>query len=374
MRCLQTAMERQSCELDAAPTHRDDPCFWLYSSGSTGSPKGTVHLQHDMVYSTETFARHVLAMSEDDVCFSAAKLFFAYGLGNGLYFPFGFGATAVYLPDRPTAESVYATIAQYRPTLYFGVPTLYGYMLEQEGHLEGVRLCVSAGEALPADIFKRWKDRFDVDIVDGIGSTEMGHIFISNRPGQVRPGSTGRLVPGYEARIVDENMKDVAAGEVGTLLVNGDSAAACYWNQHEKTKQTMQGPWLNTGDKFYQDEDGYFFYAGRGDDMLKVGGIWVSPIEVEACLISHPAVLECAVVAGRDDEGLVKPKAYVVLKEGYDAGPVLERQVKEHVKKSLAHYKYPRWVMFVDTLPKTATGKIKRFELRTMGSETAVAA
>jgi benzoate-CoA ligase len=367
-------MESQPCELEAAPTHRDDPCFWLYSSGSTGSPKGTVHLQHDMVYSTETFARHVLEMSEDDVCFSAAKLFFAYGLGNGLYFPFGFGATAVYLPDRPTTDSVYATIARHRPTLYFGVPTLYGYMLEHEGHLDGVRLCVSAGEALPADILKRWKDRFGVDIVDGIGSTEMGHIFISNRPGQVRAGSTGRLVPGYEARVVDENMNDVSPGEVGTLMVSGDSAAAYYWNQHEKTRQTMQGPWLNTGDKFYQDGDGYFFYAGRGDDMLKVGGIWVSPVEVEASLISHPAVLECAVVAARDEEDLVKPKAYVVLREGYEVGPLLERQIQEHVKKSLAHYKYPRWVVFVDALPKTATGKIKRFELRTLDEDTAAAA
>jgi len=374
MHCLHTLTGSQPSELDAAPTHRDDPCFWLYSSGSTGDPKGTVHLQHDMVYATETFARHILGMREDDVCFSAAKLFFAYGLGNGLYFPFGFGATAVYLPDRPAADSVYATIARHRPTLYFGVPTLYGYMLEQPGSLEGVRLCVSAGEALPADILKRWKDRFGVDIVDGIGSTEMCHIFISNRPGEVRPGSTGRLVPGYEARIVDETMRDVPAGEVGTLLVNGDSAAAYYWNQHEKTKQTMQGPWLNTGDKFYRDEEGYFFYAGRGDDMLKVGGIWVSPVEVEACLISHPAVLECAVVAARDEEDLVKPKAYVVLKDGQEADPILERQIKEHVKKSLAHYKYPRWVVFVDELPKTPTGKIKRFELRNLDQETAAAA
>lgn len=373
-RALEGLLEGQPSELDAAPTHRDEPCFWLYSSGSTGDPKGTVHLHHDMVYATETFARRVLGMSEDDVCFSAAKLFFAYGLGNGLYFPFGFGATAVYLPDRPTAESVYATIARHRPTLYFGVPTLYGYMLEQEGSLEGVRLCVSAGEALPADILKRWKDRFGVDIVDGIGSTEMCHIFISNRPGEVRPGSTGRLVPGYEARIVDENGSDLPAGEVGTLLVSGDSSAAYYWNQHEKTKQTMQGAWLNTGDKFYRDEEGYFFYAGRGDDMLKVGGIWVSPVEVEACLISHPAVLECAVVAARDEEDLVKPKAYVVLNQGYEPDPALELQIKQHVKKTLAHYKYPRWLVFVDELPKTATGKIKRFELRTRDQEASAAA
>ena len=360
--------------LSAFPTHRDEPCFWLYSSGSTGDPKGTVHLHHDMVFAVNTFAKQILGLKEDDVCFSAAKLFFAYGLGNGLYFPFGVGATAVYMPARPTAESVYKTIEKHRPSIYFGVPTLYGYMLESKGAIDSVRLCVSAGEALPADILMRWKTHFGVEIIDGIGSTEMSHIFIANRPGEIRPGSTGKVVPGYEAKIVDENMNEVDDGEVGTLLVKGDSSAACYWNQHEKTKKTMVGEWLNTGDKFYRDNEGFFYYAGRTDDMLKVGGIWVSPVEVEASLISHPAILECAVVSATDEENLVKPKAYVVLKEGFKQSEQLDRDIKDHVKKALAHYKYPRWIVFVNDLPKTATGKIKRFELRNLDGDNAAVA
>ncbi|MHB8763991.1 MAG: benzoate-CoA ligase family protein [Deferrisomatales bacterium] len=363
-RSLGALQDDQSPTLKAAPTTRDDACFWLYSSGSTGEPKGTVHLHHDMVFCAETYGVQVLGIREDDVCFSAAKLFFAYGLGNGLYFPFAVGATAVYLPDRPTPEAVYETVARHRPTLYFGVPTLYGQMLEAEGRLDGVRLCVSAGEALPPEIYKRWHDRFGVEILDGIGSTEMGHIFISNRPGQVRPGTTGRLVPGYEARIVDEGFEEVPAGEVGTLLVKGDSAAAGYWNQHGKTRRTMMGDWINTGDKFFRDEEGVFFYAGRTDDMLKVGGIWVSPVEVEACVIGHPAVLECAVVGCTDEEDLVKPKAFVVLKQGHQPTPALGKEIQQFVRKTLAHYKFPRWIEFVEVLPKTATGKIRRFELR----------
>ncbi len=361
----------QSAELETAPTSRDDACFWLYSSGSTGSPKGTVHLQHDMVYSAETYGKEVLGIREDDVCFSAAKLFFAYGLGNGLYFPFSVGATAVYLPHRPTPEHVYETVRQYRPTLFFGVPTLYGQLLEAEGAMDGVRLCISAGEALPAAYLSRWKARFDLDILDGIGSTEMAHIFISNREGEVRPGSSGKVVPGYEARIVDENFQDLPAGEVGTLLVKGDSAAPCYWNKHEKTKQTMLGDWLNTGDKYYQDEEGFLYCAGRSDDMLKVGGIWVSPTEVEGCLIDHPAVLECAVVGATDEDNLVKPLAFVVLGQAVSASPELEKELKEYVKTSLAHYKFPRWIHFVEELPKTATGKIKRFELRKLAQSKA---
>ncbi|WP_321529377.1 benzoate-CoA ligase family protein [Sedimenticola selenatireducens] len=354
----------QPDQMEAAPTTPDDACFWLYSSGSTGQPKGTVHLQRDMVYSCETYGKQVLGVKEGDVCFSAAKLFFAYGLGNGLYFPFSVGATAVYMPDRPTPEAVYQTIKEQRPTIFYGVPTLYASMLDTEGSLDGVRICVSAGEALPADILKRWKERFGVDILDGIGSTELVHIFISNYPGDIHPGSTGRLVPGHEAKIVDENMEEVPQGEVGTLLVNSGSAAAYYWNKREKTRQTMLGPWFNTGDKFFMDENGLFFYAGRTDDMLKVGGIWLSPVEVEACIISHPAVLECAVVAATDAEDLVKPKAYVVLKAGQQPSDELAEEIKLYVKNTLAPYKYPRWLEFIDELPKTATGKIKRFELR----------
>jgi 4-hydroxybenzoate-CoA ligase len=361
---INTLWEGQSEQLDCAETKPDDACFWLYSSGSTGLPKGTVHLHRDMVYSCETYGKQVLGVKEDDVCFSAAKLFFAYGLGNGLYFPFSVGATAVYMPDRPTPEAVFQTIKENKPTLFFGVPTLYASMLEAEGSLTGVRLCVSAGEALPADILKRWKERFTVDILDGIGSTELVHIFISNYPNEIHPGSTGRLVPGHEAKIVDEQMEEVPQGEVGTLLVKSGSAAAYYWNKREKTQQTMLGPWLNTGDKFFMDEQGLFFYAGRTDDMLKVGGIWLSPIEVEACIIAHPAVLECAVVAATDPENLVKPKAYIVLKSGHQPSDDLATDIKQHVKNTLAPYKYPRWIEFIDELPKTATGKIKRFKLR----------
>ncbi len=351
--------------LEPAPTCYDDSCFWLYSSGSTGKPKGTVHLQHDMLCSVDTYGKKVLKVKEDDICFSAAKLFFAYGLGNGCYFPFSVGATSVLMPERPTPESVYRTISLHKPTIFFGVPTLYGAMLaEEQGKMDGVRLCVSAGEALPADIFHRWKKRFNVDILDGIGSTELVHIYISNRKGNIRPGSTGQIVPGYEARIVDNDFNEVSQGEIGTVLIKGDSTAAYYWNKHEKTKQAMLGEWFNTDDKFFVDEDGFFHYVGRTNDMLKVGGIWVSPIEVEACLIGHPAVLESGVVPSKDKENLVKPCAYIVLNKGFTPSKSLEKEIKEYVKKELAHYKYPRWIYFVDDLPKTATGKVKRFELK----------
>lgn len=368
---FQALTHGQSTELEAAPTTPDDVCFWLYSSGSTGSPKGTVHLQHDMVFAAETYGRSILGITERDRCFSAAKLFFAYGLGNGLYFPFSVGATAIYLSGRPVPEAVFETIATHRPTLYFGVPTLYGTMLEAEGALDGVRMCVSAGEALPPDLLKRWETRFGVPITDGIGSTEMAHIFISNTGGEVRPGCTGKPVPGYEARIVDENLHDLPDGEVGTLLVKGDSAAAYYWNKHEKTKDTMLGQWLNTGDKFYRDAEGYYYYVGRSNDMLKVGGIWVSPIEVESCVTDHQAVLECAVIGAPDNEGLIKPKAFVVLRAGVEPTPELAKEIQAFVKKTLAHYKYPRWVEFVDELPKTATGKIMRYRLQAMQDSAA---
>jgi 4-hydroxybenzoate-CoA ligase len=357
----------QSDALEPAPTTACDSCFWLYSSGSTGLPKGTVHLQHDIVYAAETYGKQVLQVKETDVCFSAAKLFFAYGLGNGLYFPFSVGATAVYHPGRPTPAAMYDTLASHQPTIFYAVPTLFGSMLTETGDLGRVRVCVSAGEALPPEILKRWKKRFEVGIMDGIGSTEITHIFISNRVDDMRPGSTGKLVPGYEARIVDDAFNDVPDGEIGTLLIRGDSVAPCYWNKHEKSKSTMIGEWINTDDKFFRDADGYFFYVGRSNDMLKVGGIWVSPVEVEACIMEHPLVLECAVVGAPDAENLIKPKAYVVLKNGHDPGEALANDIKAHVKKSLAHYKYPRWIEFVDELPKTATGKIKRFMLKEAG-------
>jgi benzoate-CoA ligase len=303
---------------------------------------------------------------EDDVIFSAAKLFFAYGLGNALYFPFGVGATTILFPGPPTAPNVFDVVSKHKPTLFFSVPTNYAMLLANETPCDfsSVRWGVSAGEALPPAVFERFQKRFGVTILDGIGSTEILHIFLSNRPGRARPGSTGQVVPGYEALVVDEEGRRVPAGEIGNLRVKGDSTMAFYWNQHEKTKDTLLGHWIQTGDKYYEDADGYFWYCGRGDDMLKVGGIWVSPIEVENTLMGHPAVLETAVVGHADTDELVKPKAFVVLKEGQRGSPALEAELKTFVKDKIAPYKYPRWLEFVSELPKTATGKIQRFKLR----------
>ncbi len=366
----------ESPELIPADTSADDTCFWLYSSGTTGFPKGAVHLQHDMVYCAENYARSVLDINADDRTFSVAKLFFAYGLGNGLYFPFYVGATTILHSGPPTPQAVYEVATKHQPTLFFSVPTSYAALLnvpdaEKTYSLKSVRLCVSAGEALPKAIFERWYQKWGVEILDGIGSTEILHIFISNRTGQVRAGSSGNLVQGYEAKIVDENDQPLPRGEVGNLLIKGDSTCAYYWNKHDKTKQTIIGEWIRTGDKYLIDEDGYYWYQGRSDDMLKVGGIWVSPVEVEASLISHPAVLECGVVGRMDADELYKPVAFVVLKEGYAPSVVLETELKEYVKQHLAPYKYPRWIEFAERLPKTATGKIQRFKLRQQGGENA---
>jgi benzoate-CoA ligase len=360
---------KASSALEPARTSRDDAAFWLYSSGSTGFPKGAVHLHHDMVVCLEGYAKGVLGMRETDRVFSAAKLFFAYGLGNGGYFPMGVGAESVLSAHRPMPEGVFEILARQRPTIFFGVPTLYAGMLavkdaDQRFDLSSLRLCVSAGEALPDEIYTRWRERFGVEIVDGIGTTEILHIFLSNRPGQARPGSSGVPVPGYEAMITDDAGLPVSRGEIGNLRVKGDSTMAYYWNKHEKTKETLLGPWINTGDKYSQDDDGYFWYAGRADDMLKVGGIWVSPVEVELTLVRHPAVLEAAVVGKEDDERLVKPKAFVVLKDPAAASPALVDELRGFVKDKIAPYKYPRWIEFVPELPKTATGKIQRFKLR----------
>ena len=363
-------LERASSGLEAAATSRDDAAFWLYSSGSTGRPKGAVHLHHDMVVCYETYARQVLGLRATDRVFSAAKLFFAYGLGNAGYFPMGAGAESVLYPHRPTPEAVFEILGRHRPTIFFGVPTLYAAMLAvKDAHtrwdLSSLRVCVSAGEALPDEIYARWKERFGVEIIDGIGTTEILHIFLSNRPGGARPGSTGLPVPGYEAVIADDAGVPVKQGDIGNLCVKGDSIMAYYWNKHEKTKDTLYGHWIQTGDKYYQDGDGYFWYAGRADDMLKVGGIWVSPVEVENTLVRHPAVLEAAVVGHEDTDRLVKPKAFVVLKDPADTGSGLAEELKAFVKDKIAPYKYPRWIEFVPELPKTATGKIQRFKLRT---------
>ena len=355
--------------LTPAPTTRDDAAFWLYSSGSTGFPKGCVHLQHDMHVCTELYARPILGLTPDDITFSAAKLYFAYGLGNGLYFPLAVGASAVHFPGRVTPEAAFEVIHSQRPTVFFGVPTLYAGMLALPDattrfDTSSLRLCVSAGESLPPELFNRWKERFGVEILDGIGSTEVLHIFISNQSGAVRPGSTGRLVPGYQSRITDEEGHEVAPGEIGNLLIAGDSTCSQYWNKHERTRNTIMGQWIATGDKYHQDADGYYWYAGRSDDMLKVSGQWVSPVEVEAALIAHPAVLEAAVVARDDNDGLTKPQAFVVLQAGQIPSDALAAELQQHVKGTLMPHKYPRWVTFVTELPKTATGKIQRYKLR----------
>lgn len=361
--------DQASASLQTTETSKDDSAFWLYSSGSTGFPKGCIHLQHDMVYCTEYYAKAVLGITEQDITFSAAKLYFAYGLGNNLYFPFSVGGCAVYHPGRPLAEDMFKAIERYRPTIFYGVPTLYASMLAlpdaaRRFDFSSVRVCVSAGEALPADILRRWQQTFHVDILDGIGSTEVLHIFISSRPGEIRGGSTGKIVPGYEARLTDEHEQPVPPGEVGNLLIKGDSIAASYWNKHEKTQNTFSGHWIHTGDKYYQDADGYYWYCGRADDMLKVGGQWVSPVEVENTLIEHPAVLEAAVVGVMDNERLVKPKAFVVLQQGLEPSDELVDELKNFVKQKIAPFKYPRYLEFVPELPKTATGKIQRFLLR----------
>jgi len=366
---LRSLMDEASADLDPVGTTALDDCFWLYSSGSTGNPKGTIHRHRDMVVTSQRYGVETLGAREDDVFFSAAKLFFAYGLGNGMTFPLWVGGTAILFDGRPTPETTFDVIARYRPTLYFGVPTLYAAQLaafdELHPDTSSVRLCVSAGEALPSDILRRWKEHTELDILDGIGSTELLHIFISNVVGDIRPGATGRPVPGYEARIVGEDGNDVPVGEAGRLLDRGHSAARAYWNNPEKTAATMQGDdWLDTGDTYLRDEDGYFYYQGRSDDMMKVGGIWTSPFEIEAKIMEHPLVLEAAVFGRDDDAGLVKPAASVVLTDASAATSDLKDELRTLCRKDLAPYKYPRWIDFVDDLPKTATGKIQRFKLR----------
>ena len=361
-----------STHLDAEPSHADADCFWLYSSGSTGRPKGAVHLQRDMVFTSQHYGVETLGIRESDVFFSAAKLFFAYGHGNAMTFPLWIGGTAILSDERPTPPMTFGLIEKFKPTLYFGVPTLYAAQLQAletaTPDLSSVRACVSAGEALPGDIFRRWKEKTGLTILDGIGSTEALHIFISNRLDDVKPGASGRLVPGYEARIVDEHGKPVPDGEPGKLWIKGKSTAKYYWNNPSKTAETMVDGWLNTGDTYSRDAQGYYTYGGRSDDMLKVGGIWCSPFEIEGRLIEHEAVLEAAIVGRADSDGLIKPEAYIVLKEATviagDDGAGLRQSLLAHCKTGLAPYKYPRWINFVAELPKTATGKIQRFRLR----------
>lgn len=325
-----------------------------------------MHCHKGVRCTTQNYAQGVLGITEKDICFTASKTFHAYGLGNGLTFPFSVGASTVYLPGRATIGAVFETIERFRPTLFFGAPTLYAMLLSSEHRhdLSSLRFCVSAAEALPPEIYRRWKERFGVDILDGIGSTEMLHIFLSNQPGAIRPGSSGKPVPGYEARIEDERGQEVPRGESGNLLVRGQSAACQYWNRPDKTASTMRGEWMFTGDRYHQDEDGFFWYEGRSDDMFKVSGQWVSPVEVENVLMEHPAVHECAVVIGTDEDGLHRTHAYVTLRVGARANDLLAAELQDFVKSRVAPYKYPRKIVFLDELPKTSTGKIQRFKLR----------
>lgn len=368
---LSELMESASPQLEPASTSKDDAAFWLYSSGSTGIPKGCVHLHHDMVVASHHYADAILKINERDRCFSVARLFFAYGLGNAGYFPLSCGATTILSPMRPTPASIYADIERYRPTLFFSVPTNYAALLDYQREnggpdfdLSSVRHAVSAGEALPASLFEKFRHRFGIEILDAIGSTESLHMVISNRPGEVKPGSSGKVLPGYEAKIVDESGRAVASNEIGDLWVKADSLCACYWNQHEKSKETFVGAWFRTGDKYRQDEDGYFWHCGRSDDLFKVHGLWLSPAEVEGALIAHPAVLEAAVVAHDDEAGLAKPAAYVVLRSGCHATEQLALELQEWVAARIGGYKRPRWIEFLSEIPKTATGKLQRFKLR----------
>jgi benzoate-CoA ligase len=361
-------LHSQRDDLTTARTMREDVAFWQYSSGTTGKPKGTMHQHQSMVHVVESYARGILGLDEGDTAFSIAKLFFGYGLGNGLAFPFSVGASTVLMPEHPLPERNLATITRFRPTLFFGVPSGYKKMIlldEWSSYdLSSIRLCVSAGEPLPAALFKQWQQKTGLEILDGLGSTEMLHIFISNRPGEIRPGSSGKIIPGYEAKIVDDDGKEMPEGRIGNLMARGRSSALCYWNKREKTQATMRGEWIYTGDKYYRDKDGYLWCMGRSDDMIKAGGIWVSPTEVEGVMLQHESVQECAVVGRRDEDGLEKPMAYVVLHESCRPGKELEEELKTFVRARIASYKYPRWVEFITEIPKTATGKVQRFRLR----------
>ncbi len=353
-----------------AKTRRDEVAYWLYSSGTTGLPKGVMHVHTAPMVMAQLAGQKRIGIRKDDVVFSAAKLFFSYGLGNAIFCPMSVGATSVFYPERPTPQTVFEMLRGYQPTMFYAVPTLYAAILADpdctlERSSNRLRLCFSAGEPLPAHVGEAWKARFGLDIVNGVGSTEMGHLFITNLPDAVEYGTSGLPVAGYDLRLINEAGQDVADGEIGELLVRGASSAAGYWNQREKSQRTFLGEWTRTGDKYLRRSDGVYIYCGRTDDMFKVSGIWVSPFEVEAALISHPSVLEAAVVPAEDRNGLIKPKAFVVLKEKHEGSSrALYEELKVHVKRSIGPWKYPRWIEFVDFLPKTATGKIQRFMLR----------
>src|SRR5437764_912355 len=352
----------------AAETHRDDIAIWLFTSGSTGHPKGAVHLQHDLPYNAEAFANRAMGVNENDLTVSVPKLFFGYATGTNLLFPFAVGGAAALFAERSTPEKMFEVIERYRPTILTTVPTMINAMLNMEGSaardIKSLRFCYSAGEALPVELYTRWIAAFGVEICDGIGSAEMFHIYITNRPEDVKPGSLGRVVKGYEAQIVDAEGKEVPTGEMGTLRIKGDSAALCYWNAHEKSKETFAGDWCTTGDQFHVDAEGYYWYHGRTDEMLKVSGVFVAPAEIENCLLQHEAVLECAIIGHDAGDGLVKPKAFVVLRSPAKPSEELAQDIKDFVKSKLALYKYPRWIEFVSSLPKNDRGKIDRKKLK----------
>ncbi|PPR62094.1 MAG: Benzoate--CoA ligase [Alphaproteobacteria bacterium MarineAlpha4_Bin2] len=362
------AMEVAANAFETASTRRDDMCFWLYTSGTTGMPKGAVHLHSSAVKTADLYAIPTLGIDENDVIYSAAKLFFAYGLGNALSFPMAVGATTVLLDGMPTPEAVADILTRHGVSLFFGVPTLYGMLLASDAlpaaDEHELRLCVSAGEALPGELLRRWNERMGTDILDGLGSTEMLHIFLTNHQDDINPNSSGKAVSGYELRLVDDDGTPIPDGEVGHLEVSGSTSAIMYWNQRERSRETFKGRWTRTGDKYSRDGDGNYIYGGRSDDMMKVGGIYVSPFEVEGALLEHEAILEAAVVAHPDQDGLIKPKAFVVTSEGYAGTNQLADDLQTFVRRKLADFKYPRWIVFRDELPKTATGKIQRFKLR----------
>ncbi|OPX90721.1 MAG: Benzoate--CoA ligase [Pelotomaculum sp. PtaB.Bin013] len=360
-----------SPDLEAADTNKDDPGFWLYSSGTTGQPKGIVHLQHDLMYLT-AHCDEVVKATPDDISFSLSKMYFSYGRNNSFDTVLLSGGAVVLFPGMPKPDALIEVVRKYRPTIYYGVPSSYMALLALmdkgvkgvDYDFSSVRACVSAGEALPRVIFDRWKELFGIEILDGLGSSDVGAIYLSCVPGSVKPGSLGNLLSGYEGKLCDEEGNEVPRGEAGNLWLKAEGTAQCYWNKHQKNKECFIGEWFITGDKFYQDEEGYYFGVGRADDMLKAGGIWVSPIEVEDAILHHPAVAECGVVPAADTDELVKPMAYVVLKEGYEGSPELVKDIQDFVRKNIAHYKFPRWIKFVTELPRTATGKIQRYKLR----------
>jgi 4-hydroxybenzoate-CoA ligase len=358
-----------------ANTVSDEVAFWLYTSGSTGDPKGVRHVHTNLMATAKLFGQGILGIGENDVVHSASKLFFAYGLGNAMTFPLSVGATAVLWPHRPSPQGVFDIMRVHRPTIFYGVPSLYTALLAHHGICKGagsdrLRICVSAGEALPAPIGERWREVTGIDVLDGLGSTEMLNTFLSNRPGDIRYGSTGKPVPGYEARIVDEHGRELGTDEIGELIVRGPSAGEGYWNQREKSRHTFAGEWTHTGDKYRRDAEGYYYYCGRTDDMFKVSGMWVSPFDVEAALVSHEAVLEAAVIGKEDADGLIKPKAFIVLRNGFKADDGLLETLKVHVKDKAGPWKFPRWIELREQLPRTATGKIQRFKLREEDLET----